>query len=151
MLTRRQIDLVQGSFAKVLPITGLAAEAFYNRLFELAPETRALFRHDMGDQGRKLFLTLAAVVDSLDRLDHILPAVGALAVRHVGYGVRDEHYAVVGAALVDMLASVLGEDFDEEAASAWTWAYTVLSDCMLAAVRRSATAAANPAVVAAAA
>lgn len=57
MLSARQIDLVQDSFAAVVPITDAAAAEFYRRLFELAPDTRALFRNDMAEQGRKLFLT----------------------------------------------------------------------------------------------
>lgn len=140
MLTFQQIALVQDSFARVLPITARAADIFYDRLFALAPEVRTLFRADMGDQGRKLFLTLAAVVDSLGELDRVVPAAQALAVRHVGYGARDEHYAMVGIALVDMLAAVLGDAFDRETASAWTSAYAVLSGCMLAAVREPTTA-----------
>lgn len=140
MLTRGQIDLVQNSFIRVLPVTALAAEVFYGRLFALAPDTRALFRGDMADQGRKLFLTLAAVVDSLDSLDRVVPTAEALAIRHIGYGARSEHYAVVGVALLDMLRAVLDRHFDSETAGAWSDAYAVLLECMLAAVRRSAAA-----------
>lgn len=140
MLTLRQIDLVQNSFAKVLPIIPLTAVTFYDRLFVIAPDTRHLFYGDMTDQGRKLFLTLATMVDTLDRLDQILSVAEALAIRHVGYGVRDEHYAMVGTALISTLTAVLGDDFDADTASAWNTAYAVLSGCMLAAVHRSATA-----------
>lgn len=139
MLTVRQIDLVQDSFAKVLPVIPLAAATFYDRLFVIAPDTRRLFHGDMTDQGRKLFLTLATVVDSLDRLDEILPVAEALAIRHVGYGARDEHYAAVGTALVDTLTVVLNDDFDVDTAAAWRSAYAALSGCMLAAVHRSTT------------
>jgi len=135
MVTPRQIDLVQRSFARVLPITADAARMFYDHLFALAPETRALFRADMADQGRKLFLTIAAVVDSLDRLDDVIPVAQALAVRHVGYGVRDGHYALVGAALIATLDATLGDAFDAETAAAWNEAYALLSGCMLAAAR----------------
>ena len=81
MITARQIELVQLSFARALPDTDALAADFYARLFALAPDTRALFRGDMADQGRKLFLTLAAVVDALDALDRVLPVASALAVR----------------------------------------------------------------------
>jgi hemoglobin-like flavoprotein len=133
MITSRQIDLVQDSFAAVLPRTDAVAADFYRRLFEFAPETRALFRHDMDEQGRKLFLTLATVVDALDRRDEVIPVAQALAVRHVRYGVRDAHYAAVGAALVEALRHALGERFDADTERAWTEGYAILSDCMLAA------------------
>ena len=132
-MTPRQIDLVQDSFAQVLPITADAAAEFYRRLFAIAPETRALFHNDMDEQGRKLFLTLAAVVDSLEALERVVPVAEALAVRHVGYGVREEHYAAVGAALIGMLGHVLGSRFDAETEGAWASAYALLSGCMIAA------------------
>lgn len=138
MLTDRQIDLVQDSFAAVVPITGRAAAEFYRRLFELAPETRALFRNDMAEQGRKLFLTLATIVDALDRLDTIVPVARELAVRHIGYGAEDRHYAAVGSALIETLRIGLGPAFDRDTEQAWSAAYGILSDTMLTAVRERA-------------
>jgi len=135
MVTVRQVELVQDSFALVLPLTARAAADFYARLFALAPETRALFGGDMDEQGRKLFQTLAMVVDSLHRIERILPVAHALAVRHVGYGVRDEHYAVVGTALLGTLRDALGARFDPDTEAAWAAAYAMLADQMMAAAR----------------
>ena len=137
MITGHQIDLVQNSFAAVVPITDHAAAEFYRRLFELAPDTRALFRNDMAAQGRKLFLTLATVVDALDRLDTIVPVARELAVRHIGYGAREHHYAAVGSALIETLRGGLGPSFDRDTEAAWGAAYAILSDTMLAAVREA--------------
>jgi hemoglobin-like flavoprotein len=49
-MTPERIALVQGSFRKVVPIAGLAADIFYDRLFETAPEVRPLFPADMTEQ-----------------------------------------------------------------------------------------------------
>jgi len=138
MLNARQIDLVQDSFAAVVPITDSTAAEFYRRLFELAPDTKPLFSNDMTQQGRKLFLTLATVVDALDRLDTIVPVARELAIRHVTYGARERHYAAVGAALIETLRAGLGPAFDRDTETAWLAAYTILSDTMLAAVREKA-------------
>lgn len=127
----RQIQLVQESFALVLPLTVEAATEFYRRLFQIAPSTRALFKHDMAEQGRKLFLTLASVVDALDNLDDVLPVASALAIRHVSYGVRAEDYAAVGTALVQTLSHMLGDRFDAETKAAWESAYGLLSSTMI--------------------
>jgi nitric oxide dioxygenase len=135
MLTPRQIALVQTSFAQVVPITDEAANAFYGRLFDVAPETRALFHKDMKEQGRKLFLTLATVVDALDRIDTIVPVARELAIRHVGYGAKEAHYGAVGTALIETLRVGLGQWFDRETEDSWRAAYTILADTMLAAVR----------------
>lgn len=138
MLNDRQIDLVQDSFAAVVPITDSTAAEFYRRLFELAPDTKPLFRDDMTQQGRKLFLTLATVVDALDRLDTIVPVARELAIRHVIYGAKERHYAAVGSALIETLRAGLGPAFDRATEAAWLAAYTILSDTMLAAVREKA-------------
>lgn len=134
----RQITLIQSSFAEVVPLTDEAAALFYRRLFEIAPQTRRLFVNDIEEQGRKLLLTLATVVDALDDIPSIVPAVTALAERHVGYGVRDEHYAAVGAALIAMLRGTLGARFDAETEAAWGAAYQFLADTMITAARRAA-------------
>jgi len=133
MMTDDQIELVQESFAHVLPVAAAAANSFYDRLFALAPETRTLFRGDMDDQGRKLFLTLATVVDALDQLDQVVPVAQALAVRHVGYGVATRHYAIVGVALIETMRDALGRRFDASTEAAWTSAYSILSGVMMSA------------------
>jgi hemoglobin-like flavoprotein len=132
-MTPQQVAQVQASFAKVAPIAEQAAALFYGRLFETAPETRALFKGDMQVQGRKLMAAIAAVVDSLGEIEAIVPTVQELAKRHVAYGVRPEHYSVVGAALLWTLEQGLADGFTPELCAAWTAAYGTLSEAMIAA------------------
>ena len=80
--------LVRESFAKVAPIAPAAAAMFYDRLFELDPALRPLFKGDMAEQGRKLMSMIGVAVANLGKLDVILPAVRDLGRRHAGYGVR---------------------------------------------------------------
>ncbi len=130
-MNAEKIALVQSSFAKVAPISRDAAALFYGRLFEIAPDVRPMFKGDMEEQGRKLMATLGLVVSGLDKLETVLPAARALAVRHVGYGVRPEHYPPVGAALLWTLEQGLGEDFTLETKQAWADAYGALSGEMI--------------------
>ena len=130
-MTPQDVDLVQSTFEKVRPISLAAADMFYDRLFEIAPEVRPLSKGDMAEQGRKLMATLAVVVGSLHSLPTILPAVSALAKKHVEYGVKPGHYAAVGAALLWTLERGLGQSWTPEVASAWTNAYTTLSNFMI--------------------
>src|SRR5215470_17143477 len=88
IMTPNQVKAIQDSFLKIKPISELAAEIFYGRLFEIAPAVRPLFRGDMKEQGRMLMAVLTAVVNGLGNLESILPAARALAKRHVGYGVK---------------------------------------------------------------
>jgi len=130
-MTPQQVALVRQSFAKVVPISEQAAALFYDRLFTVDPSTRPLFRGDMKSQGAKLMAAIGAVVKSLDRIEVMLDEIRALARRHGRYGVRDEHYASVGAALLWTLEQGLGSDFTPEVREAWATAYGVLSSTMI--------------------
>jgi hemoglobin-like flavoprotein len=130
-MTPDQINLVQQSFAKVVPLSETAAVLFYDRLFEIAPSVKAMFPSDMTEQRRKLMATLAIVVNGLGNLESILPAASALATRHVGYGAKAEHYPVVGAALLWTLEQGLGDAWTPELADAWSAAYATLSSFMI--------------------
>jgi hemoglobin-like flavoprotein len=137
-MTLDQIALVQRSFQAVQPILEPAATMFYDRLFDLDPSLRALFRGSRQDQGRKLAQALTVVVAGLDRPDQIRGAVEALGSRHVGYGVRDEHYTTVGEALLWTLEQGLGEAFTSDVRNAWAAAYGWLSFTMQRAAAKSA-------------
>jgi nitric oxide dioxygenase len=130
-MTPDQVTLVQQSFAKVAPISDQAAVIFYDRLFEIAPQVKAMFPSDLTEQRKKLMATLAVVVNGLSNLESILPAASALATRHVGYGAKAEHYPVVGSALLWTLEKGLGEAWTAEVAAAWTAAYGTLSGYMI--------------------
>jgi hemoglobin-like flavoprotein len=129
-VTPEQIALVQATFARVQPIAETAAALFYERLFTLDPALRPLFHGDMREQGRKLMTMLQVVVNGLTRLEALVPAVRALGRRHVGYGVTDDHYATVGAALLWTLEQGLGAAFTPEVSGAWAAAYTLLAGVM---------------------
>jgi hemoglobin-like flavoprotein len=126
-----EAKLVQDSFAKVVPISDHAAVIFYDRLFEIAPAVKAMFPADLKEQRKNLMAALAIVVGGLSKLETILPAASALAKRHIAYGARPEHYAVVGAALLWILEKGLGESWTLEVACAWAAAYGALSDFMV--------------------
>lgn len=138
-MTPRQIDLIRASWSAVEPIADTAATLFYDQLFELDPAIRRLFRRtDMAAQRKILMQTLTVVVKSLDKLDTIVPAVQALGRRHVGYGVRSEHYESVGIALLWTLEQGLGDAFDDETREAWSGAYGTLASLMIAAADEAA-------------
>ena len=132
-MTPHQIALVRESFATVVPISEQAVGLFYDRLFAIDPSTRPLFQGDMKSQGAKLMAAIGAVVKSLDCIETILGDLRALARRHDRYGVREEHYASVGAALLWTLEQRLGLDFTSDVREAWAAAYGLLSSAMIAA------------------
>ncbi len=130
-MNESQIDMIQASFKKVVPIADVAADIFYTRLFEIAPEVKPMFKGDLKDQGKKLMTTLGVVVNGLKSLDKIVPVAQQLAVKHIDYGVKAEHYEPVGAALIYTLEKGLGDEFTPELKDAWVAAYTTLSGVMI--------------------
>jgi hemoglobin-like flavoprotein len=127
----KQIELVQASFELVRPMADQAAEIFYRRLFEIAPQYRLLFKHDMKKQGAMLMSTLGLAVGSLKNLEAILPAVRSLGQRHAGYGVTAAHYQPVAEAFLWTLEYALGDAFTPELKEAWVEAYTTLAGVMI--------------------
>lgn len=130
-MTEDQKTLVQESWELVVPISETAAELFYARLFELDPELKTLFAEsDMKEQGKKLMLMITTAVRGLGDLGQLLGAIQAMGKRHVGYGVKAEHYDTVGAALLDTLEKGLGEHWTPGHKEAWALTYTTLATVM---------------------
>lgn len=129
-LTNEEIQAVQSSWEKCVPIADKAAELFYGKLFELDPDLKPLFKGDMQEQGKKLMTMITVAVNGLNDLEKIVSAVKALGVRHVGYGVKDSHYDTVGSALIWTLGKGLGEEFTDALQAAWIKVYTLLATTM---------------------
>lgn len=129
-MTPEQVTMVQESFKKVVPIAGTAADLFYGRLFEIAPEVRPLFPEDLREQKKKLIGMLATAVTNLHQVDKIIPAVEDLGRRHVAYGVTANQYEPVGAALLWTLEKGLGDEFTPPLKAAWTETYMTLAGVM---------------------
>jgi len=130
-VTNEQKELVQTSWQKVVPIADRAAMLFYDRLFEIDRSTQPLFRgSDMPEQRKKLMQMIGVAVSGLDRVDATLAAVAELGKRHGAYGVTDEHYDSVRAALLWTLEKGLGEQFTPEVKEAWATVYALLANTM---------------------
>jgi hemoglobin-like flavoprotein len=130
MMTAEQIELVRRSFAKIEPLVEEAAVLFYARLFELDPDLRSLFKVDIREQGHKLMQIIGFAVDNLDQIDDLVPTLRELGARHVEYGVQDEHYDMVGDALLWTLAKALKTDYTPATNEAWVAVYSLMADSM---------------------
>lgn len=122
-MTPEQIKIVRLTFAQAMNRKVHLGRAFYERLFAIAPDTRALFHGDMDSQARKLMDTLALAIGSLRETPALGGILEAMARRHVGYGVRDEHYDKVGEALLWTLEKEFGDAFTLEVRKAWATLY----------------------------
>lgn len=128
----RKIALLETTFAEVRASQDAAAALFYERLFVNDPSLRRLFTaSDMSAQGRKLMAALALAVNSLRKLDALVPVLEGLAAKHVTYGVERGHYETVGKALIETLSLSFGERFTAEIRNAWTETYQLVAGVMM--------------------
>lgn len=131
-MTPHQIELVQSSWEKIVPIASDATAMFYQRLFTIAPHLKPLFQGDIEEQGKKLATILTTVVRGLKQLDKLEMKVWQLGRRHTAYGVKMPDYQPVADALLWTLEQGLGADFTVQTNDAWVAAYTLLSSVMQA-------------------
>lgn len=143
MITDGEKRAIITSWRQVDPLATSAADVFYERLFELKPEYRALFPPDLTRQKEKLLKMLAFIVDALDYADSswsetvaperdLFLVVVELGRRHTElYQVADDAYHPVGEALIWALDRELGEAFTEEVRAAWLHVYRLLAMTML--------------------
>jgi hemoglobin-like flavoprotein len=129
-MTPEQVQIVRLTFAQAMDRKLEVGRIFYDRLFAIAPETRALFKNDIEEQSRKLMDTLALAIGSLRDTPTLVSMLQGLAQRHVRYGVRDEHYDKVGEALLWTLEKAFGAAFTPDVRNAWATLYGVVATTM---------------------
>jgi hemoglobin-like flavoprotein len=130
-LSEKEKRLVRESLESMRVYENSVLTLFYGRLFEIAPEARALFKIDIRVQAAKLMETLRTVVDALDRFEQLLPHLAELGRKHVAYGVRAYHYEKLRMALSWAMGQALGPEFDRETRAAWGKLLTTVSDVMI--------------------
>lgn len=81
---------------------------------------------------------ISLAVNSLDRWETLVPMLRGLGRRHESYGVREQDYETVGAALIWTLEQGLGPSFTPEVKAAWVAVYTRLAATMQAVAQAAA-------------
>jgi hemoglobin-like flavoprotein len=119
------------------------------RIFTIAPEAQGLFKFgkiDTDDFDKKAFMrhargviaTVDAAVGLLEKEDvetlaSVLKDLGA---RHAKYGVKEEHFPIVGEALLYTLGQALADDFTPEVKEGWVGVYGVITQHMTRGLNR---------------
>lgn len=130
-MTPEQASLVRASWAALAPRLAELTDRFYEALFQLDPEARALFdRTDRGALGRKLAQTLDEIVGVIEEPGRLVSVLAPLGRRHRGYGVDQHHYDLAGAALLTAIRET-GNGLSAEAEQAWREVYGLVAAVML--------------------
>ena len=119
-LARRQVALLERSFARISDARADFADRFYAHLFSRHPGVKPLFaRTSMRQQQQHLMAALTMVIENLRNPDLLAPQLEALGARHAGYGVFPSQYQAVTSTLLDTLRRTMGEEWTEEVEAAW--------------------------------
>ncbi|MFD8798266.1 globin domain-containing protein [Streptomyces atroolivaceus] len=132
-LTDREISLVRTSLAVVAPQASEMTVYFYAILFARYPEVRGLFPDNMDVQRDRLLRGLLRIIDLVDDVDNLVQFCSRLGRDHRKFGALEGHYPAVGDCLVASLARYAGTAWNSEVAAAWTRAYTIAAQVMIAA------------------
>lgn len=84
------------------------------------------------DHALRVIKQVGIAVGMLKDLDKLVPVLESLGERHVGYGVKKEHYEMVIAALLFTLEQGLKVDFTEEVRDSWVAVANIIKNTMIA-------------------
>lgn len=139
-MTNEQVEIVKRTLARLIPprpegasemilqryekakfeANKAFADVFYERLFEIAPETRAFFKNDFEKQKQNLMNMPALLIRSMNRLHDTLNTMQELGVTHMKLGIGIVHYQPFVQALLWTLRRQFGDEiFNEDVAKAW--------------------------------
>jgi class 3 adenylate cyclase len=133
LLGFKEMDLqleLQSSLHTMLEDQDRFARIFYDKVFEIAPEARSLFRNDMIEQGRLLTHMLGGIVYSLSRPEHLTSGLQKLGESHIAYGVKSEYYPAVKQAMMQTIDECLGDSKTAKTMDAWNKALDYVMDVM---------------------
>ena len=128
MINEDQQVIVRNTFTTIAARSDETAQLFYERVFEIDPSLRPLFRVEMKSQGHHFMLAISALVTSLSAPELIKPILQQIGKRHRNYGVQLEHYPIMKRALLDTLSRILEDDYTYDAEEAWSLVYDSLVD-----------------------
>ena len=129
-MTPQQIKLVQTSWARIAPSADQVAVLFYDRLFEIAPETESLFPADRFELGKTLMQMLGLVIKGLPNIGDLPLALQQISERHGDTVIFLTNDGPAREALLWTLRQGLGDDFTSELEQAWRNVFAVLASTM---------------------
>lgn len=136
MLTEKQISLIRKNWRQIRGIDpAIVGDAFYSKLFLDLPVSKRMFKSSKSEQALKLIDMFNVIIARLDRISVLNDELKQLAIRHVEYGVKDEHYQYVGNALIWTLKKASQHDWNQELEEAWIECYNLLAKTMIEATK----------------
>lgn len=139
LMTQEDRRLLLDSWQRLEPYADKLATVFFDRLFELAPESRRLFASaTLESQFLQFAYMLVELVALHDEPHKMLLATVQIGRRLSRYGITDAHYLAVSEAITAMLSHAPEACATPESRAAWHEAYDLLTAIMRRAATRHA-------------
>jgi nitric oxide dioxygenase len=123
------------------------------RIFAIEPAAQDLFKFakDFEPRSEELFASPRLIKHGKGVIKTVNTAVGmlgpdlaplvgvlqALGKRHAKYGVAEEHFPLVGQALIETLTAAMGDAFTDEVKAAWVEIYGVIQEQMIVGMKQA--------------
>lgn len=136
-----EIKILEDTFALVKPKSTEFANCFYQNLFADYPQVQPLFDYThMEVQEKKLIMALVLIINNLRKLTYLKNILKDMGERHIRYGIVQEHYPMVGIALLKTLETFLEKNWTPGVKQAWIHGYDMVANLMLEAHDQDSTA-----------
>lgn len=99
-MTDDEITLIKDSWIRFYTLARDTSGTFYQKLFELEPDLRALVGDDVAHREGRFLSTVHMIVASLHEILLLRETLATLAYNHAGYNIKDFRFGSVGQALV---------------------------------------------------
>lgn len=116
-----QVELLQSSLEQAVERIGDPSPQVYERVFEAAPELRALFvRDERGSvRGEMFHRVIETLLDAASERPYAAGMIAAERINHDGIGVSPQQFDSFFDAVVQVCRNALGADWTAEIDAAW--------------------------------
>jgi hemoglobin-like flavoprotein len=118
-LNSGQKSLIRGSFDLIADNLEEIVADFYRRLFQAAPEARAMFPGDMSGQMEKMLCSLEFLIEALDRPEELQGHAQELGRTHGELGTTHAHFQLFVPVFISAVAAFCGATWHQGVADAW--------------------------------
>lgn len=132
------LDLIKrltASYQTIVSAGDRMPDQVFTRLFDFEPSLRSLFPDDISPVKHHFARLLHWLVRHLHEPQKLRIALVDLGKRHEGYSVKVEHYPIFCDVLVESMADISGDDWNDELARDWRQTFELMVHHMLRAYR----------------
>lgn len=131
-MTSKELELIRSTYTSMATDPEAFASAFRRRLVDLDPGLRHIIPAIDRRGATRMVETIGAILSGLDESACASAKAQTAALRLRWAGIQPRHFSAIGQALIGALADRLGTALTEDARVAWSSAYVLLAEALMA-------------------